>query len=61
MKRRRDGARVRAALDELKRAAAGTENVVPPLIACVKAYCTVGEMNAVFLDVFGRFKEPVSI
>jgi methylmalonyl-CoA mutase N-terminal domain/subunit len=61
VKRRRDGARVRTALDELKRAAAGTENVVPPLIACVKAYCTVGEMNAVFLDVFGRFKEPISI
>jgi methylmalonyl-CoA mutase N-terminal domain/subunit len=61
VKRRRDGARVRAALDQLKRAAAGTENVVPRLMECVKAYCTVGEMNAVFLDVFGRFKEPVSI
>jgi methylmalonyl-CoA mutase N-terminal domain/subunit len=61
VKRRRDGARARAALDALKRAAAGAENVMPPLIACVKAYCTVGEMNAVFLDVFGRFKEPVSI
>ncbi len=61
VKRRRDGAAVRAALDQLKRAAAGTENVVPRLMTCVKAYCTVGEMNAVFLDVFGRFKEPVSI
>ncbi len=61
VKRRRDGAAVRAALDQLKRAAAGTENVVPRLMTCVKAYCTVGEMNAVFLDVFGRFKETVSI
>ena len=61
VKRRRDGAAVRAALDQLKRAAAGTENVVPRLMTCVKAYCTVGEMNAVFLDAFGRFKEPVSI
>jgi len=61
VKRRRDGAAVRVALDQLKRAAAGTENVVPRLMTCVKAYCTVGEMNAVFLDVFGRFKEPVSI
>ena len=61
VKRSRDGAAVTRALDALRRAAAGTENVMPALVDCANAYCTVGEMNAVFLDVFGRFKEPVSI
>jgi methylmalonyl-CoA mutase, N-terminal domain len=61
VKERRDGAQVRSTLEKLRRAAQGTENLVPPLLECVKAYCTVGEMNGVFLDVFGRFKEPVSL
>jgi methylmalonyl-CoA mutase, N-terminal domain len=61
VKRRRDDAQVRSTLDRLRRAAQGSENLVPPLVECVKAYCTVGEINGVFVDVFGRFKEPVSI
>jgi methylmalonyl-CoA mutase, N-terminal domain len=61
VKARRDTARVEAALERLREAARGTENVMPPLLACAKAYCTVGEMNQVFLDAFGRFQEPVSL
>jgi methylmalonyl-CoA mutase N-terminal domain/subunit len=61
VKQRRDAAAVRATLDALKRTASSSDNVMPALIACVKAYCTVGEINGVFLDVFGRFKEPVTI
>jgi methylmalonyl-CoA mutase N-terminal domain/subunit len=61
VKRRRDPAAVTRGLDALRRVASGSDNVMPTLIECVKAYCTVGEINAVFLDVFGRFKEPVSI
>jgi methylmalonyl-CoA mutase N-terminal domain/subunit len=61
VKRRRDAAAVSATLDALKRTASSSENVMPALIACAKAYCTVGEINSVFLDVFGRFKEPVTI
>jgi methylmalonyl-CoA mutase, N-terminal domain len=61
VKRRRDGDQVRRTLDELRTAARGTRNLMPPLLACVKAYCTVGEMNGVLLDVFGRFQEPTSV
>ncbi len=61
VKRRRDPAAVRSTLAALREAAAGSVNVMPPLMACARAYCTVGEINAVFLDVFGRFKEPVGI
>jgi methylmalonyl-CoA mutase N-terminal domain/subunit len=59
--RRRDGAAVRRALEELRAAARGTENLVPRLLACARAYCTVGEMNGVLVDVFGRFQEPQSV
>jgi methylmalonyl-CoA mutase N-terminal domain/subunit len=61
VKRRRDTAEVRRTLGELRDAARGTRNLMPPLLACVKAYCTVGEMNGVFLDVFGRFQEPATV
>ena len=61
VKARRDAARVAEALRDLKEAAKGTANLMPCMIACVKAYCTVGEMNDMLLEVFGRFQEPVKI
>jgi len=61
VKRRRDGAAVRQALDGLRATARGTGNLMPPLLACARAYCTVGEMNGVLVDVFGRFQEPTSV
>jgi len=48
-------------LRNLKEAARGTANLMPILIECVKAYCTVGEMNGALLEVFGRFREPIKI
>lgn len=57
----RDGALVETALRELREAARGTSNMMPYLIGCVRSYCTVGEINKVFLEVFGRFQEPTSI
>jgi methylmalonyl-CoA mutase N-terminal domain/subunit len=46
------------ALDALKRGAAGTENTMPLLIDCVKAYCTVGEISDALREVFGTYVEP---
>ncbi|HYL82178.1 MAG TPA: methylmalonyl-CoA mutase family protein [Candidatus Acidoferrum sp.] len=61
VKAQRDAGRVEKTLRELTAAARGTANLMPFLIECVKAYCTVGEMNGVLLEVFGRFQEPVKI
>ena len=61
VKARRDASRVAESLRELKEAARGTENLMPFLIACSEAYCTVGEMNGVLLEVFGRFREPIKL
>ncbi|MEZ5100165.1 MAG: methylmalonyl-CoA mutase family protein [Thermoleophilia bacterium] len=55
----RDAARVERALAELRRGAEGTDNLMPILVECCRAYCTVGEMVAVLREVFGVFREPV--
>jgi methylmalonyl-CoA mutase, N-terminal domain len=47
-----------AALADLKRAAATTENLVPYLIRCAHAYCTEGEIIGTLRGVFGEYHEP---
>jgi methylmalonyl-CoA mutase N-terminal domain/subunit len=56
-KERRDGGEVERALDALKRGAAGEENTMPLILACVKAYCTVGEISDTLREVFGTYEE----
>lgn len=46
------------ALDGVKRAAAGTANLVPPIVEAVKARATVGEVMGALKAVFGEFREP---
>jgi methylmalonyl-CoA mutase N-terminal domain/subunit len=57
----RDGTRAAAALAALREAAEGTENLMPRLVECSLAYCTLGEMVDVMRDVFGEFQEPAVI
>jgi len=49
---------VTRSLEELTRVATRKQNVMPALVVCCKAYCTVGEMAGVFREVFGEFREP---
>ena len=55
IKARRDGAAVRRCLDEVKRVAATTKNLMPALLEAAEARCTVGEIMAALGDVFGRY------
>jgi methylmalonyl-CoA mutase N-terminal domain/subunit len=57
LKETRDNARVRQTLDALKQAARGRENTMPPLLDCVRAYATVGEMCDALRDVWGEYEE----
>jgi methylmalonyl-CoA mutase N-terminal domain/subunit len=57
LRRRRDNTRVQHALDELKRAAAGTANTMPCLLDAVRAYATLGEICDALRDVFGTYEE----
>ena len=34
-------------------------NVMPAIMAAVKAYATVGEMTEALVSVYGRYNEPV--
>ena len=52
----RDAARAGRALDELRRAAAGDANLMPPLIEAVRAYATVGEICGLLREVFGEYR-----
>jgi methylmalonyl-CoA mutase N-terminal domain/subunit len=55
----RDADAVRTTLAALARAAAGTDNLMGPLIGCAGAYCTVGEMVGALTAVWGEFQQPV--
>ncbi len=57
LKATRDNAAVARTLDALKVAARGTTNTMGPLIACVRAYATVGEMCDALRDVWGEWEE----
>ena len=59
VKASRDSAAVRARLADLARAAEGSDNLMPVLIDCANAYCTVGEMVAALKAVWGEFQQPV--
>ena len=58
VKRERSEKDVFQSLTALDRATRAGENVMPHLVACCKAYATVGEMTSIFRDVFGEFQEP---
>ena len=51
----RDAAEAEAALAAVREAARGTENLLPPLRAALRARCTVGEICNVLRDEFGMY------
>jgi methylmalonyl-CoA mutase, N-terminal domain len=59
LRARRDNSSVANRLEELKAAARGTDNLMPPLLNCVKAYVTEGEIMAALKEVFGVYREPI--
>ncbi|MFC4738054.1 methylmalonyl-CoA mutase [Bacillus daqingensis] len=55
LKERRDTAKVEAGLAELKRTASGNGNLMYPILECVRAYATVGEICHALREVFGEY------
>jgi methylmalonyl-CoA mutase, N-terminal domain len=53
----RSSEEVRRRLDTLKRAAEGTENLMPHLYEAVKAYATLGEICEALRTVYGAYEE----
>ena len=58
LKAGRDGARVAAALEGLKAAARGTDNLMVPILEASRAYATLGEMCDALREVWGEYTEP---
>ena len=42
-------------LEELREAARGTANLLPPIRAALKDRCSLGEVCGAMADVFGRY------
>jgi methylmalonyl-CoA mutase N-terminal domain/subunit len=55
----RDGARVEATLQALGAAAVADRNVIPEMLDCARAYCTLYEIREVLERVYGAYREPV--
>jgi methylmalonyl-CoA mutase N-terminal domain/subunit len=57
----RDNERVGQTLAALREACRGSENTMPYLLDCARAYATLGEMVDVMREVFGVYHEKVQI
>jgi len=61
VRRERDSELLQRRLAALRRAAKGTENLMPYILDAVRAYGTLGEICDVLREVFGEYREPVII
>jgi methylmalonyl-CoA mutase N-terminal domain/subunit len=55
LRRDRDASAVSGALSALRRAAEGTDNVLPPMRTALAALATTGEVSAALRDVWGSY------
>jgi methylmalonyl-CoA mutase, N-terminal domain len=53
----RDHGAVQAGLEDLRAAAAGGRNLMPPLLECARRYVTLGETSEALTEVFGLYQE----
>ncbi len=57
----RDGAAVQRALDDLKRAAEGSDNIMPATVVLAHAGGTTGEWAGALREVFGEYRAPTGV
>ena len=61
LRRSRDASAVGTALDGVRRAASGTDNLMPPILEAVRAYATLGEICDALRDELGVHSERPAI
>ena len=61
VRRTRNGSDVARALEELRGAARGTGNTMYPLLDCVRAYATVGEICDALREEWGEYEEVAAV
>ena len=55
----RDAAAAEAALDALAQAAREDRNVIPAMLDCARAWCTLYEIRHTLEQIYGSYREPV--
>jgi methylmalonyl-CoA mutase N-terminal domain/subunit len=61
VKSERDEEAVKKSLAQLKQAAEGSANLLPPIFEAVKAYATLGEICDVMREVFGEYQQVTTV
>src|SRR5438552_1677146 len=61
VRRKRDQAECSNALNGLRKAAAGTDNLMPYILDAVRAYATEGEIMHAMIEVFGTYTETAVV
>lgn len=56
LKAKRDANKVAACLAAVKKAAIGSENIMPPVVEAVENYCTLGEIADSLRNVYGEYQ-----
>ncbi len=59
LRTRRDSALVAQRLQVLGQAAQSDENIIPAMLDCARAYCTLYEIRHVLEEIYGSYREPV--
>jgi len=60
LRARRDGARTEAAMQALGKAAREDRNLMPPILDCVRAAATLGEISDALRGVYGEYREAIA-
>jgi methylmalonyl-CoA mutase N-terminal domain/subunit len=55
LRRKRDNPRVQNTLAALRKVCASSDNVMPAVLDCVKAFATIGEIGDVWREAFGEY------
>jgi methylmalonyl-CoA mutase N-terminal domain/subunit len=61
LRARRDDTAVAESLAEVRRLAAGGENLMPALLGAVRAYATLGEICGALREVFGEYEQLTTL
>jgi methylmalonyl-CoA mutase, N-terminal domain len=59
LRARRDANLVARKLEALRSAAAEDQNIIPAMLDCARAYCTLYEIRHVLEEIYGSYREPV--
>ncbi|MFW9798614.1 MAG: methylmalonyl-CoA mutase family protein, partial [Candidatus Thorarchaeota archaeon] len=58
VRKERDNKKVESALDGLRKASEGEDNVMPHVVNAVREYATIGEIFEVWRELWGEWDEP---